>query len=104
MVLSTISAKCLVCAKKSGHVLKVHTGGLDGVNNCHRGWPHVSAVFARLSLASDAERLAWEAPANHVDKSAILFSGTGLYELTHVSEDWRLVKDLIFNSLCDDLL
>tara|TARA_R110000824_G_scaffold227851_1_gene415696 strand:+ start:520 stop:732 length:213 start_codon:yes stop_codon:yes gene_type:complete len=55
-------------------------------------------------LACFAEWLAGKACCNHIDKSRVFFSGTGLDELVNVSKDWGCIEAAVFDPLGDDLL
>jgi hypothetical protein len=79
----------IATGNKSWHVLKQNGLRLYVANAVPCCWPHVAFVVGSSLLAGNGEWLAGKACCNHVRKSSVLPSGTGLHELTHVSEDWR---------------
>jgi len=56
-------------------------------NGIEGRWPHISFVICAAALAGLTEWLAWKTSCNHVRKSSVFASGTGLYELTHITKD-----------------
>jgi hypothetical protein len=90
--------------KEAWHVFQPSESGSNVANNVPRRRPHVSFVVCPPLFPCDTERLARESRANHVRKSAILASGTGLHELTHVSEDRGDGQESVCDSGSEDAL
>jgi hypothetical protein len=78
---------CCIPSKDAWDVLQQHASGSNSANDSGGRGPHISLVVGSKSLSCDAVRLAGKACRNHVRKSSVLFSGTGLCELTHVAKD-----------------
>jgi hypothetical protein len=94
----------VTAGNKPADVLKEYGFRLYAANDLSRCGPHVAAVVCGLLLSCNTERLAREACANHVRKSSVLVSGTGLCELTHVAKDRGGRQESVTNSGGDDSL
>jgi hypothetical protein len=94
----------VTAGNKSSNVFKENGFRPYCANDFNGFRPHVSViVFCELSTCN-AEWLAREACRNHICKSSVLFSCTGLNELTNVSEDWGGWQESVSDSSCDDAL
>ncbi len=90
--------------QKTGYVFKECITGLDFFNDVECCWPHVSFIVRCVLFPCDGKWLAREACCNHICKSSVCSSCTGLYELTHIVKDWCFCKKSVLDSLGNNFL
>lgn len=92
-----------ITLERLGGALQEYPAGPDLSNNLGDFRPEIT-VGTLPSAGRRAVELAREPSANHVRKSSVLSSCTGLHELTHVSEDRGSREEPVLDPLRDDSL
>jgi hypothetical protein len=90
--------------KQTWDVLQERVSGSYEANTFERLRPLVPFVVLASFLSCNAEWLAGKACRNHIDKSLVLSSCTGLDEDVNVSEDWGFIEEAVLDSLREDFL